>query len=62
MSHGLDRVTALIPSTIPAEETLSGLVGVDDPALTRLLGLASEHVSHLREIGHSLLAECIPRT
>src|SRR5579862_8790202 len=46
----LDRVAALIPPTIPAEDTWSKLLGVDDAAAVRLLGLATEHVSHLHEI------------
>ena len=51
MNLVLDRVIGLIPSNVPPGDTWSQLLGVDDPGMMSLLGLASEHVSHLHEIG-----------
>jgi len=48
-------VATLVPSSLPPQEAWARSLGVRDSAMARLLGLASEHVSHLHELG---IAEC----
>lgn len=51
----LINVATLVPSSIPAQEVWAKSLRLQDSAMARLLGLASEHVSHLHELG---IAEC----
>ncbi len=50
------QTVGLFPSDIPVEDHLSSLLDVHDPTMMRLLGIASEHASHLYEIGAGELA------
>src|ERR1035441_1923907 len=51
----LINVATLVPSSIPPQKVWARSLGLQDSAMARLLVLASEHVSHLHELG---IAEC----
>jgi len=51
----LINVATLVPPSIPAQEVWARSLGLHDSAMARLLGLSSEHVSRLHELG---IPEC----